>query len=281
MILWLALLAAFGVALCNGIAAVLQKLSADKQKTVFSLRFKLLFLLIKDWPYLIGIILDIAAWIFTLIAVHNLPLFIVQPIIAFGVVITVIVEHYVFRLKFKLQILLAIGLTIIGLLLLAIAAQPQVVIQVSSLVRLSILIAPIILVIIGAFFARRKDKSATIILAAISGLAFGGTAIAGRILNFSLPYWHILYNQMFIAIIAYGIIGLLLFTMALQRHQASTINAVMITFETTAPIIIGLLFFGDKPKNNLWFLVIIGLVIALSGTLMIAIKGLKPSNNIN
>ena len=86
---------------------------------------------------------------------------------------------------------------------------------------------------------------------------------------------------MFIAIIAYGIIGLLLFTMALQRHQASTINAVMITFETTAPIIIGLLFFGDKPKNNLWFLVIIGLVIALSGTLMIAIKGLKPSNNIN
>ncbi|HUD03283.1 MAG TPA: DMT family transporter [Patescibacteria group bacterium] len=279
MILYLALLAAFGCALCNGIAAVLQKVSADKEKITFSLNVKFLFRLLKDWPYLVGIILDILAWVFTLIAVHNLPLFVVQPIIAFSVVITAIVERFIFHKKFTTTIICAIALTIAGLSLLATTAAPETSVNVRGLVQTIIILGPILFGIIGVIFVKKKDQSATIVLAAIAGLSFGGTTVTGRMLKFSQPYWHTFFSFLFVALVAYGIIGLLLFTMALQRNLATIVSAVMITFETVVPIIIGLLFLGDTPKHNLWTVMVIGACIALSGTLLIAAKGLYPTSN--
>ena len=65
----LAVLAAAGVALANGIAAVLEKIGADKTAEAQSLKVGLLLKLLSDWPYLLGLALDGVAWILTLVAV--------------------------------------------------------------------------------------------------------------------------------------------------------------------------------------------------------------------
>ena len=125
MLFWIAITAAIGCAFCNGIAAVLQKISADKEAQATTLQASLFFKLLQDWPYLIGIALDGMAWVLTLIAVHSLPLFVVQPIVAFGVVVTALVERFAFKRKLSVQSIAAIGVTVLGLLLLATAAAPE------------------------------------------------------------------------------------------------------------------------------------------------------------
>lgn len=272
MSFWYAFLSAIGCALCNGTAVVLQKVSADKQTRATSLHAGLFFRLLQDWPFVIGIGLDAVAWILTLVAVHSLPLFVVQPIIAISVVVSVVIESVLFHRKLHPQSMVAIGFIFAGLLLIALTAAPETATQVSRSVRLAVMGAPLLLAIIGGVFTRVESRHATIIIAALSGLAFGGTALAGRMLMFSPPYWHVFVSPLFIALLAYGLIGILLFTIALQRHHASVVNAVMITFETIAPIGIGLLVLGDRPKQGLWLVMVIGACVALTGTVLVAAK---------
>lgn len=278
MILWLALLAAFGVALSSGIATVLQKISVDKQKIAVALDVGLLFHILQDWPYLVGIILDLLAWVFTLVAVHTLPLFIVQPIIAFSVVVTAIVEAHVFKRILSRRTVMSIGFMVFGLLLLGITAAPETANSVNNGLRLAIIIGPLALATIGILFGKIANRSSAILLAAVGGLAFGADSIAGRMLSYSPPYWKILINPLFVTILAYGIVGILMLTVALRRQFASVVMAVILTSESIASISFGLLFLGDSPRHGLWSLMIIGASIAMAGSVLVAAnKESKPA----
>jgi hypothetical protein len=91
------LLAAFGCSMCNGTAAVLQKISADKEKNVQSLDTGFLLRLAQDKPYIVGVLLDILGWLFTLYAVQNLPLFLVEAVIASNIIVTAFLERFIGR----------------------------------------------------------------------------------------------------------------------------------------------------------------------------------------
>jgi drug/metabolite transporter (DMT)-like permease len=118
-------------------------------------------------------------------------------------------------------------------------------------------------------------------MAVISGFAFGGVSITGRVLQFTRPYIHIVYNPLAWAIIAYGLVGILFFTIALQRASASSVNAAMICAETILPICIGLIFLGDHPKDHLWALLILGIILTALGALFIARTDKLPKKYLN
>jgi drug/metabolite transporter (DMT)-like permease len=275
VVFFLALLAAFGCALFNGISAILQKIGADKEKQASSLRTGMMLRLLKDWPYLAGVLLDLLAGVLTLVAVHSLPLFVAQPIIALSVVVTLLIEIVVFNVKPNKIIAAAFVIIVAGLALLMISANAKSAISVSSLVKTIITTAPLLLAVIGIVFVKGKSFMSTAILAGVSGLAFGGTSIVGRMLNWQKPFWHEIFSLLFLALVAYGLVGILLFTVALQRHKASVINCIMIIFETLTPTFIGLLFLGDRPKHGFWPLMIIGLVVTIIGILVIAADSSK------
>ena len=270
----LAILAAVGCAICNGLAAILQKISADKVSMSSSANSGLMRRVLGDGPFIIGGALDITAWILTLIAVHYLPLFVVQPIIAFSVVVTVIVESFVFHRRIIRISIAAIGCIAIGLIIVAVSAAPEFATAVSPSIRLAILLTPIFLGLLGllivVFIHRLSNTNSAICLAILSGISFGGTAIAGRLLVFNQPYWHVVYNPLFVSILAYGAVGISLFTYALQRQHASIVNAVMIAFETIVPITVGIVLLGDKPKQGYALVLGLGILLALFGTFKIA-----------
>ena len=269
MIFKLALLAAVGVAISNGTAAVLEKISADKHLVAKSLNVTLFSKLLSDWPYVAGLILDILAWPLTLVAVHTLPLFVVQPIIAFSVVVTLIIDRIILRKRLSKRALIAILIIFVGLISLSFSASAQKAHPVGLMAKWIIIFTPLLLAALSTLFVRLKRHSAPL-LAALGGLAFGGTAITGRMLVFTHPYWHVLYSPLLWSLFAYGLIGILVFTLALQRHHASVVNATMVAFETIAPITVGILLLGDRPKNDQWFLVSFGVILALIGTILIS-----------
>lgn len=264
------MMAALGCAFCNGFAAVLQKVSADKQDGVNSLSLRFVWRLLHDRPYIVGTMFDTLAWVLTMVAVHSLPLFVVQPITALSVVVAAVIERTYFRRRLKRITYFAICLTLLGLLLLASSATAGTADPVVGLAKWGIIVAPLGLAALGVIFAKKNTHTATVVLAAISGVGFGGTAIEGRMLNFAAPYWQILIDPVFISLLAYGLVGIMTFTMALQRHHASVVNAAMVAFETIVPAIVGIMFLGDRPRGDAWPAIVCGIILAVAGTMIIA-----------
>jgi drug/metabolite transporter (DMT)-like permease len=262
-----ALFAIFTCAICNGTAAVLQKISADKEHKVKSLDIRLLWRLLHDLPYISGVVLDILGWLLTLYAVRYLPLFLVEAVIASNIIITALIERVFRRQNLQTKSYLAICLIIIGLVTLAVASSPERAAPVTDVLRWMIILTPIPLALAGYVLAKKQSYIAAISLAALGGLAFGGTSLLGRVFNVSQPVWHTIYSPVVYAIIASGILGILLFSTALQRAQATTINASMTASQTLIPAIVGIVFLGDEARNGLWFLVVLGSLMTLGGVI--------------
>lgn len=272
MLFVLSVLAALGTAICNGVSAILQKAGADSHPRAKSLHPGLMFRLLGNVPYVAGALIDLVAWALTLVAVHNLPLFLVQPITGLSVIVTVLIEWLYFKKPFHMPTLLAMLVILGGLSIIASQATVQTAHAVNGFSYIFIIvILPLILLALGLWSVRVQKPWATFLLSTLAGIGFGGTAITGRMLSIDKPYWHILITLPFLSLVAYGVIGVMLFTVALQRHHASTVNAAMITFETLVPLTVGLLVLGDKPRGGSIIVILFGAVIALAGTISVLI----------
>lgn len=280
MHLYLALIAAFLCAICNGTAAVLEKIGADTKNISNSLNPNLIWQLKSNKPYIFGIVLDLLAWLFTIYAVHNLPLFIVQPIVALSILVTVIIEYLIFKRSLGKHFILSISLVMAGLIMLALVATPETNVQISHFTHNVILLLPILIVFIGAILTKSSTSISTYLIALISGIAFGSVSIAGRAVVITGSFTHLFYLPITWTIIFNGVLGILFFTIALQRASASSINASMISAETLFPIIIGLLLLNDHPRHNLWIVMYLGVLLSFCGTMLIAISSTKKLANL-
>lgn len=268
----LPLTAALACSVCNGLAAVLQKISADNEEKADSLDISLLLHLFKDGPYIAGAALDFLGWVLTVYAVQYLPLFLVEALISANIIITIFIERIFLKGYTTRSVYIATCIILSGLVLLAFSASPEKASPVSPIVRWLIALSPAIVGAIGYGLARSKRYLATILLAAFSGLAFGMTSVIGRIFSFSNPKWHIIYSPLLVGLIASGIFGIWLFSIALQRARASIINASMTAAQTLVPALIGVILLGDKPRNGLWFGVVAGTALVLIGVSVLAFR---------
>lgn len=265
------ILAAGTCALCNGTAAVLQKISADKVKNVSSMDVRLLWRLSQNKLYIVGVGLDIVGWLLTLYAVQYLPLFLVEAIVASSIVVTALIDRLIIKQRLSHRAYVAIGLILTGLMLLAIAASPERARPVSETLRTLIALSPVPVAGVGFILAKQKGRLSSLGLAIMAGLSFGATSVIGRIFIVSQPVWHTIYNPLVFGLIASGTLGVLLFSIALQRALATTMNATMTMSQTLIPAIVGIVFLGDSARNGLWYLVILGGVSALGGVLVLAL----------
>ncbi|WP_232078915.1 hypothetical protein [Mycobacterium florentinum] len=68
-----------------------------------------------------------------------------------------------------------------------------------------------------------------------------------------------------------------MFTSALQRGSVTTTVAAMVVGETIAPALVGVLWLGDTARPGWGWLVILGFVVAVGGTLVLARFGEAPT----
>lgn len=266
-----AISAAFGCALCTGIGAVLQKVGVSKQLKVTTFDVRLLFRLARNMPYVLGVILSLVGWGLTLLAVHVLPLFVVQSVIASSIIVTAFIEHLIFQFPVSKREYVSIVVVLMGLVLLGLVAVPKTADSVSDLVRIPIIIGPLVIAVTATMLTQLKYRFTTVILAVLSGIAFGATAVIGRMLVYPHPFWRLITNPLTWSLAAYGLVGLLLFTIALQRALATKVNAVSIAAQTLFPALMGVLFFDDKARNGLWAIAGAGALLVVVGCVAIAL----------
>jgi drug/metabolite transporter (DMT)-like permease len=274
MVFLLSFLAAGMCAVLNGVAVILEQTGASQEKTVTSSNPALLWRLRTNASYLLGLVLDLLAWVLTLYAVRSLPLFLVQPIIACSVVVTALIEVALFGRRLTVTFIVAVITIVVGLILLTLVSVPEPAGSISHASRLAIALCPLVILAAGTVLTRMSGRTPAYALSALSGIAFGGVAVAGRSINIGRggPAT-ILLNPLAWAVVLYGIVGILFFTIALQRAGALVVNAIMVATETLAPIAVGLLLLGDHARGGLWELATIGVAMTAGGALLIASIG--------
>jgi drug/metabolite transporter (DMT)-like permease len=260
-----ALLAALGY----GCASVLQSIAANRAESGPGLDPRLLVRLARSTPYISGLALDLAAFLASLLALRTLPLFLVQSAVASSIGVTAVLAAAIGARLHRREIasLVVIG---IGLVSLAFSAQPEQGTPLTLAIRWGLLSCVIVLGGAGVLVARGSGRVSGQALAVLAGLAFTVVAVAARSLTVPSPLWHLGADPGLWAILALGVLGMLLFTTALQRGSVTSVTALTFAVETIVPAGIGLTFLGDSARPGFAPVAAVGFVLTIAGTLALA-----------
>ncbi len=267
----LSLLAAVMAALCYGVGSVLQAVAATNTPRTRGLDARLLITLAGRLPYLAGIGLDALGFVFNIVALHGLPLYLVQSMLAGSVGVTALVAARFLHVRLGRAETVALSALALGLILLAVGAEPGHSRMLTGPVQWLLLAGVGVLGVSGFVVARLGSAKAGLGLAALAGAGFGGVGIAARSLALPNPWWHTISNPLMWSIVGYGVLGLLLLATALQRGSVTLASAVMFAVETLLPSAIGLLWLGDATRSGLGAVAAtLGFVLTLGGAMALS-----------
>jgi hypothetical protein len=282
--IFFAYLSGLACSLCYGISTVLQQTGVKHQDNIGSLNVNNAYKLFQQLPYVVGIILDLFGWLFFLYSARQLPLFLCLSFVSFSLVITAIIAKIYKNIRISNTEQVSLFLIFIGLIILGVMAQPSEAGKVGHLFKTILILFPIPMALFGLKYLKdEKNKYSALVLAALAGLTYGATGIISRIVNFHNLRLHNILQALVVSIAAYGILGTFFLAAALQRENVNRINSVMYSFELAVPSILGLVFLGDKVRHNYWPIMLIGLILVVSGSILIAYdtktnkSSLKPS----
>jgi len=165
------------------------------------------------------------------------------------------------------------ALICIGLVAVAASAAPEAADVPDTGTKVGIVAAVVVLAVLGWLALRHgQDTRSAIALATVSGLAYGGAALAARVLASGDGTYlsgdgllHLLADSMLYALIAYGALGLATFSAALQRGTVTTVAAVVVVAETVAPALAGIALLGDRAKPALGVVAVLAFVATVVG----------------
>ena len=219
--------------------------------------------------YFIGLTVDLLGFVFTVIALQLLPLFMVQAVVASSVGVTALIVAASGK-PLGRPAWIALGASLTGLVLLGISSQANDVPALSVGWHWFLLGCAVPLAGLGALAMRVKGGRSAVLLAFVAGLAFTVVAVAARSLDPPDPVWMIILEPSIWAIVVNGILGTVLFALALQRGRVTVVAAVTFTTNTVLPAIIGIVFLGDQVRSGYALVATAGFLISVSGAIALA-----------
>ncbi|HET9655493.1 MAG TPA: hypothetical protein VFP72_09070 [Kineosporiaceae bacterium] len=249
---------------------MLQAVAARRATRSDGLSLDLLVRLGSQLPYLGGLGLDLVGFVASLAALRQLPLFFVQSAIAGSVGVTAVVAVVALGTRLRRRETAALAGLGCGLVLLAVAAQPETATPLPEAARWGLLGGVALLVGYGVVLARLPGTAGAAGLAVGAGLGFAGVGIAARTITVPDPLWALAADPLTWAIAGYGILSILLFGTALQRGSVTTTSALTFAVETVVPAAVGITLLGDRPRPGFTVLALCGFVLTLVGAVLLA-----------
>lgn len=266
MLLW-SWIAAIIACLAYGVATVLQAVGARRAATAAGVGG--VVGIVTQIPYLAGLALDGLGFLGNVVALRELPLFLVESIVAASVGVTAVIAALRGE-KLGARDWGALGVLGLGLVLLSLSAAAQAATETGRGVTLAILAGAAVPLLFGLLGYRRTGRSSVLLCAVAAGLGFSGVAVAARAMGADAINLGLLANPLLWAIVAYGAIAVGFFGIALQRGKVTVVAAVTFVIEVLVPSALGLIVFGDsilagrEAPAGAGFLLAIGGTVALS-----------------
>lgn len=256
-------------------STVLQAVGARREPRSQGLDPALLMQLVRQGPFLAGTLLDIVAVGFTVVALRNLPLFVVQAAIAASLAVTALVDARWFHTRLARIEWAAVGGVAMGLVLLALSAGPEAPPHATFGEHL-VLLGVIVAVAVAGIGAARLDGSrGAAALGALAGVAYGTANTALRIIRHFDPS-HLIRNLAAYVAVGGAVTGLLLFATALQRGAVTVANGALIVTETLLPALFGAFVLGERPRAGWLPVAVVGFVVTVTAAATLSRFGEGP-----
>ena len=258
----LGLLSALGAMVLFGVAAVLQGIATARAADVAVLDPRLLLRLAQQPVFLASVGLNLLGFGLHVFALQDLPLFLVQAVIAGSVAVTAVLSVRVFRTRLGPREWQSVGLVVLGLALLGTTASSGPVASAGT-GTVVLLLGALLAVAVGAALARRVTGSAgAVLLGLLAGAGFGVVAVCARLLPELGPA--LLTSPVAGVLLLAGATAYLVYSAAMQRGTVTTATGAMVVTQTVVPALAGLLL-GDTVRSGLVPVAVVGFVLALTG----------------
>ena len=196
--------------------------------------------LLREPVYFAGLAIDLLGFVFMVIALQVLPLFLVQAVVACSVGVTALIVAATGR-PLGRPGWIALGASVCGLILLGISSQASDAPPLAPEWHWVLLGMSVPLAAIGVLAIRLRPPWSAVLLAFAAGLAFTCVAVASSGLNVPDSLWNLVSQPDLWAIVIDGILGTVLFALALQRGKVTMVAAVTFTTNTVVPSVVGIL----------------------------------------
>ena len=270
------LVTALAAAICYGVGSVLQAVGARRTADAGGLDPRLLVRLVGQGPFVVGSVLDIAGFVLALVALHSLPLYVVQATIASNLAVSAVLAARVMHASLSGQEWAAVGAASIGLALLGLSAGEEGPVEAGHAFRIGLVVASVGVIALGVAVGRMIGSRGAAALGFVSGLGFGIVSLAGRVLVDLAP-GHLWRDGAIWALVISGAVGFLLHAVALQRGSVATATVGVVLGETILPVVIGVVVLGDTTRQGYVPVAVVGFVLAVVGALALSRFGeLEP-----
>jgi drug/metabolite transporter (DMT)-like permease len=223
----------------------------------------------RQYVYFLGLVVDLLGFLCAAAALHWLPLFLVQSLLAFSVAVTATISAFMgTRLASAGWVALGVGAA--GLILLGVSADPGPARTLPPGWRW-ILLGMAVPVAAIAFYAKRRSGFwAASALAFSAGLAFCVVGISARSLDTPDSPWRLVLEPLVWAIVLNALAAAVVFAMALQKGSATAVTAIMFTTKTALASLIGLAYLDDRVRPGFATAAAVGFALAIAGAVGVA-----------
>jgi drug/metabolite transporter (DMT)-like permease len=249
-----------------GVSSVLQSVGAQQ---VDDGGLSGLASILRQVPYLLGLGLDAVAFVANVVALQQLPLFVVQSVVAASVGVTAVIAS-VRGARLARRDWVSLGVLGLGLILLSVTAAPAAASRISLTADWVIVTCAVLPLVVGLIGTRLSEHRSAVVMSVAAGLGFTGVAVASRGISADGLDWDLLRNPLLYAIVLYGAIAIPFFTLALQRGSVTVVSALTFVIEVVAPSVLGLALFGDAIEPRFVAIAVAGFVLAIAGTISLS-----------
>ena len=263
-------------ALLYGIAAVMQAIAVRAASTRqpdassgAAVDPSLMVRMLHQWRFVVSICLDTLGFVAQLVALHRLPLFAVQAMVASNLAVTAVVASRMIGVQLSWREWGAVFGVVAGVGVLGSTAGAEGAAQVGAVFKLSLIVAVAGLMLVGMAAAKLAEPLRTTALGITAGLGYGVLSIAARVLVGFGPI-QLARDPAAYAVAAAGIISFMFYATALEGGSVTTATAAVVLAETVPPAVIGVVFLGDQTRHGLAAVAWLGFFAAVACAVMLA-----------
>lgn len=268
---------ALGAAVCFGTATVLQAVAARTAATdgggggdaALFLRA------VRQWRYVAGLALDGFGFVFQVAALRSLPIYAVSAAIASSLAVTAVVAARLLKVRLSGIEWGAVAVVCAGLAMLGLASGPEGAQSGPAALGYVMLATAVAVLLLAPLAGRLKGRTRSVVLGLGAGFGFGVVEVAVRLID-SLRLPALLTDPAAYALLLAGGAAFLLLTSALQRGSVTTATAWTVIGETLGPAVVGVVWLGDRTREGLAWLAVLGFAVAVAGALLLARFGEAP-----
>ncbi|MFE5187256.1 hypothetical protein [Streptomyces sp. NPDC056628] len=271
------MMCALGAALCFGAATVLQAMAARTASARGGGGGEAGVLLrsLRQWRYLAGLGLDGLGFVLQVVALRSLPLYAVSAALASSLAVTAVVAARLLRVRLSRAEWGAVAVVCAGLAMLGLASGAEGDKGGSDALKFAMLGVAVAVLGVGLAGGRLPERGRGLVLGLAAGFGFGVVEVSVRLIDSATP-GHLLANPATYALLLGGGAAFLALTSALQRGSVTVATAALVIGETVGPALVGVVWLGDRTREGLTWLAVLGFLVSVAGALALARFGEAP-----